>query len=131
MQFPTNFKMSEFTATSTGKSNIPNNIQKSNICYVAWRLQSIRDKIGLPIVVDSGFRSPQVNHLVGGSPTSLHLQGLAVDIRIDNISHKLMPQFLQAVLDTQPLEIHFNSHRMLHLSWHPDRDKLIQDDFSI
>ena len=131
MDFPSNFKLSEFTTTTTGKTNIPNAIQKDNICYVAWRLQHIRDCIGLPLVVDSGFRSPQVNRLVGGSPTSLHLQGLAVDLRVDNIPYKVFPRFLEAVLETKPYEIHINSHRMLHISWHSDREKLIQDDFTI
>ena len=123
--------MCEFTATSTGKPNIPNQMAKDNIRYVACRLQYVRDTIGLPIVIDSGFRSDLVNRLVGGSPTSLHLQGLAVDIRTANIPYKVFPLFLQALLDTKPYEIHINSHSMLHVSWHPDRDKLIQDDFTI
>ena len=34
-----------------------------------------------PIVITSGYRSPEVNRAVGGSPTSNHLSGCAVDIR--------------------------------------------------
>ena len=34
-----------------------------------------------PIVINSGYRSPQLNRKVGGSPTSNHLTGCAVDIR--------------------------------------------------
>ena len=131
MQLTPNFELSEFTVTTTRKPNVPNEMAKDNIRYVACRLQYVRDAIGIPIVVDSGFRSDIVNRLVGGSPTSLHLKGLAVDIRTDNIPYKVFPKFLQALLDTKPYEIHVNSHAMLHVSWHPDRDKLIQDDFTI
>ena len=34
-----------------------------------------------PIVINSGYRSPELNKKVGGSPTSNHLTGCAVDIR--------------------------------------------------
>ncbi|MBQ6405708.1 MAG: hypothetical protein IJJ62_02525, partial [Prevotella sp.] len=35
-----------------------------------------------PIIINSGFRSAEVNRAVGGSPTSNHLTGCAVDIRV-------------------------------------------------
>ena len=34
-----------------------------------------------PIIINSGYRSPQLNRKVGGAPTSNHLTGCAVDIR--------------------------------------------------
>ena len=42
-----------------------------------------------PIVINSGFRSPQLNKKVGGSPTSNHLTGCAVDIRVAGIEQAL------------------------------------------
>lgn len=120
MQLTRNFHLREFTATSTGLPNVPNNSHKDNIKFVATKLQYIRDNICLPITIDSGFRTVAVNNRVRGSNTSLHLSGLAVDILIDNIDYKLMPKFLDLVLDTKPYEIHFNSHRIMHISWLKD-----------
>ena len=42
-----------------------------------------------PIVITSGYRSPEVNRKVGGSPTSNHLTGCAVDIRVYGIEQAL------------------------------------------
>ena len=35
-----------------------------------------------PIIINSGFRSAEVNKAVGGTPSSNHLTGCAVDIRV-------------------------------------------------
>ncbi len=42
-----------------------------------------------PIVINSGYRSPQLNRKVGGSATSNHLTGCAVDIRVAGIEQAL------------------------------------------
>ena len=42
-----------------------------------------------PIVINSGYRSPQLNRKVGGSPTSNHLTGCAVDIRVAGIEQAM------------------------------------------
>lgn len=41
-----------------------------------------RDDKETPLVITSGYRSPEVNRLAGGAPTSNHLTGCAVDIRV-------------------------------------------------
>ena len=41
-----------------------------------------RDDKEKPIVINSGYRSPQLNKKIGGVPTSNHLTGCAVDIRV-------------------------------------------------
>ena len=42
-----------------------------------------------PIIISSGYRSPEVNRKVGGSPTSNHLTGCAVDIKVYGIEQAL------------------------------------------
>ena len=44
-----------------------------------------RDDKEKPIVINSGYRSPQLNKKIGGVPTSNHLTGCAVDIRVEDM----------------------------------------------
>ena len=47
--------------------------------------QGVEEKALLPIIINSRYRSPQLNRKVGGSPTSNHLTGCAVDIRVSGM----------------------------------------------
>ena len=42
-----------------------------------------------PIIINSGYRSPELNKKIGGSPTSNHLTGCAVDIRVYGIEQAM------------------------------------------
>lgn len=44
------------------------------------RLQALRDAIGRPMIIVSGYRSPRHNEAVGGAPRSQHLQARAFDV---------------------------------------------------
>ncbi len=44
-------------------------------------LDPLREALGGPIIITSGYRCRDLNHDVGGSPTSQHLLGLAADFR--------------------------------------------------
>lgn len=47
-------------------------------------LQPIRDRYGKPIYINSGYRNPQLNRMVGGSQSSQHCKGQAADIDTNN-----------------------------------------------
>ena len=47
-------------------------------------LDVAREAAGVPIVITSGFRSPEHNSTVGGVESSSHTKGLAVDVRSPN-----------------------------------------------
>lgn len=78
------FALSEFvvsdTATRLGIDNMPPaqaEAQLRNVTIPA--MQRIRDLLGMPVIVKSGYRSPALNAAVRGAPSSQHLLGEAVD----------------------------------------------------
>lgn len=76
------FTFEELTSTSTGLYNTPTTYSHlANLASLWNYLNFVREKLGRPIIVNSGFRSPQVNKQVGGAKRSLHMQGRAADIR--------------------------------------------------
>lgn len=79
-----NFAISEFvhshTATRLGIDNTPSAsiiATLTNILLPA--MQQIRDILGQPIIIKSGYRCPHLNSVVRGSPNSDHLSGHAAD----------------------------------------------------
>lgn len=58
-------------------------------------LETLRNKIGEPIYINSGYRTPEHNKAVGGSKLSYHMYGMAADIRAD----KHTPEQLYTILD--------------------------------
>ena len=88
MKLSEHFSLAELTKTSVNIENVPSEAQVENLKRVCRWLERLRkrwnDKYGDgddPIIINSGFRSPEVNKAVGGVPTSNHLTGCAVDIR--------------------------------------------------
>jgi zinc D-Ala-D-Ala carboxypeptidase len=50
------------------------------------RLQKMRDELGSPLNIASGFRCPDYNRRIGGAEKSYHMRGQAADIKSSNIS---------------------------------------------
>ena len=74
------FTLEEMTITQVRSvGNVPNALKLENLTRTAMKMDHIRRLLGRPIIVSSGYRSPEVNKIVGGSQTSDHMQGLAVD----------------------------------------------------
>ena len=89
MKLSKNFTLEEMVATSHKRlQDIPTlgvvqNLQK--LCVLV--LQPLRDTIGSPVYINSGYRSKRLNARVGGVPNSRHLQGKAADIHCDNLDY--------------------------------------------
>ncbi len=88
MKLSEHMTLGELIKTNTGLENVPNEEQVSNLKRVCRWLERLRQRWNDiygdgddPLVINSGFRSPEVNKAVGGSPTSNHANGCAVDIR--------------------------------------------------
>lgn len=80
MKLTKNFELSEFRSkdgAETPASVIP------NLKELAINLQVLRDHLGKPVKVNSGYRSPAHNMNVGGAHNSQHLYGRAADIVVD------------------------------------------------
>lgn len=89
MEMSENFKLEEFTFSSAalrlGIQNIPGPNEVENIRQLCITiLQPVRERFGKPIRITSGYRCPILNQAVGGSKTSQHLYGEAVDIVCSN-----------------------------------------------
>ena len=70
------------TAIRKGIKNVPSKSEEDNlIALVENILDPLREAYGKPIIVTSGYRCEELNRLIGGSKTSQHKSGQAVDIR--------------------------------------------------
>lgn len=79
------FTIKELTKSSTaeakGIDNTPtSNIERNLTALVSNILDPLREIYGKPIKVNSGYRCPELNKAVGGSKTSEHCFGFAVDL---------------------------------------------------
>ena len=108
MKLSEHFTLGELTKTRTRIENVPNEEQVNNLKRLCRWLERLRkrwnDLYGEgddPIVINSGFRSPEVNKAVGGVPTSNHLTGCAVAIRCIGIEQAL--RYAAILLDISDL----------------------------
>jgi uncharacterized protein YcbK (DUF882 family) len=52
-----------------------------NVKLLAQNLQVLRDELGVPIVLNSAYRTKAYNERIGGKANSMHLKAMAADIR--------------------------------------------------
>lgn len=73
------------TAVVNGINNAPTSlVQIQNLQLLKSFLSSLEEVLGVQIIVNSGYRCPELNEMINGSPRSLHMVGLAADIRVEN-----------------------------------------------
>ena len=90
------FTLAELTKTNANIKNVPNEVQVENLKRLCGWLEELRRRptpspsllregSEEPIIINSGYRSPEVNRAVGGAPNSNHLTGCAVDIHVTGL----------------------------------------------
>ena len=96
MQLSQHFKLGEFTKSNHPEVyNIPSHVSIENMKRICGWLEELRDRYNkqyggnTPIIINSGYRSPQLNKKVGGVSTSNHVTGCAVDIRCYGIEQAI------------------------------------------
>lgn len=76
------------TAIRKGIPNTPNSEEYNNMVYIATQIfDPVRDFVGGPLGATSFFRSPELNRAIGGSTTSQHCKGQAIDIDCDRYGY--------------------------------------------
>lgn len=88
------FTVEEMLRSSYAKKNGIRNVPDTdnyykvlfNLSRVCYQLEQIRTLLNKPIIINSAFRTRQINKAVGGVYNSRHLTGCAADISLKNIS---------------------------------------------
>ena len=88
MNLSEHFTLEELTATSHREfDNTPNATEMANLTRLAAMLEQVKTLLGgKPVMINSGFRSKQVNDSVGSKDTSQHRIGCAADIRVPGMT---------------------------------------------
>lgn len=73
--------ISSDTAARKHIDNHPSAEQLENLKEMAQQADRVREFLGHPMIVTSGFRSAKLNAAIGGSKTSSHMTGYAMDFR--------------------------------------------------
>lgn len=113
-QLTPNFTLAELTVSPTAKRlglpNTPTQEHIANMKYVCEKiLEPVRAHFGKPVQINSSYRSPAVNKAVGGSPTSQHSNGEAVDFEIPGISNKVVADWVADNLEFDQVILEFYS----------------------
>ena len=88
MNLSPNFTLDELTHTDHRQfDNVPNEDELANLYRLADFLEQVKALLGgKPIIVNSAFRSAEVNRAVGSSDKSQHRRGCAADIRVPGMT---------------------------------------------
>jgi uncharacterized protein YcbK (DUF882 family) len=97
-----------------------------NIFALAKNLQVLRDEVGKPIKITSGYRSPEHNAKVGGVKSSKHITGEAADFKIAGMTPKQVAAVIEKLIAAGKMEeggigiystwVHYD-HRNVKARW--------------
>ena len=107
------------SAKRNGISNMPTPDHIENFKILATKVfEPIREHFGVPIRISSGYRSAELNKCIGGSETSQHSSGEAIDIDQDatTITNKQVFQYIKDNLAFDQLINEFN-YSWVHVSY--------------
>src|SRR5262245_45771783 len=129
MQLSRFFSLAEMTSSDTAaRENIPNQPAGQEgdhlraLCTVV--LDPLREAVGIPIKVNSGYRSPALNTRIGGATGSQHVEGKAADIQAPGLS--VLELFKTVVRSGLPFdqviyEAQSRAAKWVHVSHDPTR----------
>jgi hypothetical protein len=116
MKLSEHLDLSEVTRSETAKrkgiSNMPTEAHIANFKLLAEKVfEPIRTHFRCPIIISSGYRSEALNREVGGSSTSDHCSGQAIDIDMDGtpngVTNRMVFDYIKDNLDFNQLIFEF------------------------
>jgi len=121
MKLSKNFSMAEFTKSQTATRRGIDNTPQGEHLEAAKALfenavQKVRDHFG-PTVLNSGYRSPELNEAVGGSPKSQHCKGEAADIEVPGVANAELAQWIVDNLDFDQVILEFYTPGIPDSGW--------------
>ena len=124
------FTLAELTATSHREfDNTPNEKELANLQKLAEFLEQVNTLLdGKPIMINSAFRSKQVNDSVGSKDTSQHRLGYAADIRVPGMTpDQVVRALIASDLPFDQVIREFDAWTHVSISPAPRRQALIID----
>ena len=124
------FSLAELTATSHRQfDNTPNEEETANLQKLAEFLEQVKTALdGKPIMINSAFRSKQVNDSVGSKDTSQHRIGCAADFKVPGMTpDAVVRTIIAAGLPYDQIIREFDAWTHISISDTPRRQALIID----
>ena len=141
MKLSTHLDLSEVirsdSAKRNGISNMPTKEHIANFMLLAEKIfEPIREHFDVPIRISSGYRSKELNAKIGGSETSQHCKGQAVDIDMDgtSLTNKQIFDYIKDNLPFDQLIWEFGNEEncdWVHVSYVPNGRKQILKAFKM
>jgi len=123
MNLSPNFTLEELTHTDHREfDNEPNESERANLVRLAIFLEQVKELLGgKPIMVNSAFRSKQVNDAVGSKDTSQHRIGCAADLRVPGlVPDDVVKAIIASDLDFDQVIREFDRWTHISVPSHPD-----------
>ena len=106
------------TAARRGIPNIPRPAENAALRLLCDKvLEPVRVHFARPVVITSGYRSPQLNKAVKGSATSQHCRGEAADFTVPGVSNLEVIRWMHRNLDFDQLIYEFGETGWIHCSY--------------
>lgn len=121
-QLTEHFTLEELTVSPTAKklglSNTPTPEHIENMRYCCEKiLEPVRAHFGKPVQINSSYRAPAVNKAVGGSKTSQHVNGQAIDFEIPGIDNKTVADWVADNLEFDQVILEFYTKGDANSGW--------------
>ena len=133
MKLSANFQLSELVKSQTAtRKGIPNNPSPAHIdnlkALCVNVLQPIRSHFDSPVLISSGYRSPELCIAIGSKISSQHAEGKAADLEVVGVDNQVLATWIKENLEYDQLILEFYNEGepdsgWVHISWNSDNNR--------